>query len=271
MGRTKSRSGAVKGSNTIQSLERAIMILEYLRKGPTSLSELNRELGLHKSTIFGLLQTLAKHNYVHQEGKTGHYSLGYRVLALGGAFLENCDLRQAAAPYLQQLVDEHRETVHLVIMEDGQVVYVDKIDSSQSIRIVSRIGRRLPAHCTGVGKAILAFLPEETVKLIVKKHGLPGFTANTITTWEELVTELARIREEGVAFDREEIEEGLCCVAAPIVGYGYYPVGALSVSGPTLRMTEDKMSCVAKSLKEVAREISRQMGQTIKLDGYDRI
>jgi len=260
----KSRSGTSKGTNTIQSLERAITILEYLRKGPTSLSELHRELGLHKSTIFGLLQTLVKHNYVHQERKTGHYSLGYRVLALGSAFLENCDLRKAAAPYLKQLVDQHSETVHLVIMDNGQVVYVDKIDSSQSIRMVSRIGSRLPAHCTGVGKAILAFLPEEKVERIIEKHRMPRFTVNTITTWEELKVELDRIREKGVAFDWEEIEEGLCCVAAPIIGYGNYPLGALSVSGPKLRMTEEKMSLIAGTLKEITGEISRQVGNTIK-------
>lgn len=265
----KNRSGASKGAATIQSLERAIKILEYLRKGPTSLSELHRELGLHKSTIFGLLQTLAKHNYVHQERKTGHYSLGYRVLALSSAFLENCDIRQAAAPYLKQLVKEHGETVHLVIMDNGQVVYVDKIDSPQSIRMVSRIGSRLPAHCTGVGKAILAFLPEEKVKQIIEKHKMPRFTANTITTWEELKAELERIRERGVSFDREEIEEGLCCVAAPILGYGNYPLGAFSVSGPKWRMTEEKMSLIAETLKKVSGEISRQMGYTVNPSGYE--
>jgi DNA-binding IclR family transcriptional regulator len=248
-------------------VERAIKILEYLCRGPTSLSELSRELGLHKSTAFGLLQTLVKHNYVHQEIKTGRYRLGYRVLALGGAFLEHCDLREIASPYLQQLVDEHGETVHLVIMDDGQVVYVDKIDSPQSIRMVSRIGRRLPAHCTGVGKAILAYLPEEKVRAIVKKRGLPRFTANTITTWEELSAELARIREEGVSYDREEIEEGLRCVAAPLIGYGQYPVGAISVSGPASRMTEEKMSRIAGSLKKVAGEISQQMGAGMELNG----
>ncbi|BAF58658.1 MAG: IclR family transcriptional regulator [Pelotomaculum sp.] len=261
MVRTVGGKKAAKERHTIQSLERAIMILEYLRRGPTSLSELSRELGLHKSTVFGLLQTLAWHNYVHQEEKTGQYSLGYRVLALGSAYLENCDLRKVAVPYLRQLVDEYGETVHLVIMDDGQVVYVDKIDSPQSIRMVSRIGRRLPAHCTGVGKAMLAFLPEEKVKLIVEKHGLPGFTPNTITTWERLVEELARIRKEGVSFDREEIEEGLCCVAAPVIGYYRQPIGAISVSGPKLRMTEEKMSLIAGSLKEIAAEISRQMGK----------
>lgn len=241
-------------------MERAIKILEHLCRGPASLSELSRELGLHKSTAFGLLQTLARHGYVHQEVKTGRYRLGYRVLALSGAFLEHCDLREIAAPYLEQLVNEHGETVHLVVMDDGQVVYVDKIDSPQSIRMVSRIGRRLPAHCTGVGKAILAYLPEEKVRAIVEKRGLPRFTANTITTWEGLVAELARIRAEGVAYDREEIEEGLRCVAVPLIGYGGQPVGAISVSGPVWRMTEEKMSLIAGSLKKVARDISRQMG-----------
>ncbi|SHI94445.1 IclR family transcriptional regulator [Desulfofundulus thermosubterraneus] len=271
MARTRNRSGTAHEINTIQSVERAIKILEYLCRGPASLSELSRELGLHKSTAFGLLQTLIKHNYVHQEIKTGRYRLGYRVLALGGAFLEHCDLREIASPYLQQLVNEHGETVHLVVMDDGQVVYVDKIDSPQSIRMVSRIGRRLPAHCTGVGKAILAYLPEEKVQAIVKKRGLPRFTANTITTWEELSAELARIREEGVSYDREEIEEGLRCVAAPLIGYGQYPVGAISVSGPASRMTEEKMSRIAGSLKKVAGEISQQMGADVELNGYSKI
>jgi len=259
-----------KQSNTIQSLERALMILEYLRKGPTSLSEISRELGIHKSTIFGLLQTLMKYNYVQQEERTKHYMLSYQVLELSGAFLENCDIRKIAAPYLQDLVEEHNETVHLVILDnDGYVVYVDKIESLQPIRMVSRIGSRLPAHCTGVGKAILAYIPEEKAKLIFEKSGSHIYTPNTITTWDKLNLELAQIREEGVAYDMEEIELGLRCVAAPIIGYGQYPLGAFSVSGPATRMTMEKISTVAKSLRDVSRKISRQMGQTIGFNGFD--
>jgi len=250
-----------KTVHTIQSVDRAVMILERLCHGPVALSALARELGLNKSTLHGLLQTLARHAYVQQEEETGRYRLGHRVLALGTAFLEHCDLREAAAPYLRRLAEEHGETVHLVVMDDGQVVYVDKIDSPQSIRMVSRIGRRLPAHCTGVGKAILAFLPRERMLSIVRKRGLTRFTDHTITTMEDLAAELARIREEGVAYDREEIEEGLCCVAVPIIGYGQEPVGAMSVAGPAWRMTGEKAAAIAVSLKEAAREISRRMGE----------
>lgn len=263
---TKKGKANTKETHTIQSLERAIKILEYLRKGATSLSELSRELGLHKSTVFGLLQTLAKCNYVHQEGKTGHYSLGYRVLALGSAFLENCDIRNRVGPYLKKLVEHHGETVHLVTMDAGQVVYVDKVESLQSVRMVSRVGSRLPAHCTGVGKALLSFMPEEDVKRIISKWGMARFTANTITTWEQMVEEMTQIRTEGVSYDREEIEEGLRCVAAPIIGYGNQPVGALSVSGPAWRMTDEKMSDIARSLKEIVSEISLQMGKSHSSD-----
>lgn len=245
----------------IQSVERAAMILDCLFKGPMSLSELSRELGLHKSTVHGLLQTLLKYAHVQQDAVTGHYRLGYRLLALGSAFLEQCDLREAAAPYLRKLVDEHGETVHLVIMSDGQVVYLDKIDSPQSIRMVSRIGRHLPSHCTGVGKAMLAFLPPEKVRAIIDKWGLPRYTNNTITTWSELTAELARIRQQGVAYDREEIEDGLRCVAISILGFGSYPVGAISISGPAWRMTEDRIEKMADSLKKVSQELSRQMGE----------
>lgn len=246
---------------TIQSVERAAMIMDCLSKGPRSLADLSRELNLHKSTVHGLLQALLKYAYVQQDEATGHYRLGYRLLALGSAFLEQCDLREAAAPYLRKLVDEHGETVHLVIMNDGQVVYLDKIDSPQSIRMVSRIGRHLPTHCTGVGKAILAFLPPEKVRVIIDKRGLPRYTNNTITTWSELAEELARIRQQGVAYDREEIEVGLRCVAVPIIGFGSYPVGAISISGPAWRMTEDRVEKMADSLRRVSQELSRQMGE----------
>lgn len=247
--------------NSIQSVERAILILEQLCRGPAALAELSRALDLHKSTAHGLLQTMVKHGYVRQETATGRYRLGHRVLVLSSAYLEHCDLRETARPYLRRLAEEHGETVHLVVMDDGQVVYVDKIDSPQSIRMVSSIGRRLPAHCTGVGKAVLAFLPEESMLSVVKKRGLSRFTEHTITTMEELAGELARIREEGVAYDREEIEEGLRCVAVPIIGFGQYPVGAISVAGPAWRLTAEKVAAVAGSLKEVAAEISRQMGE----------
>ncbi len=162
-----------------------------------------------------------------------------------------------AIPYIQKLVDEIQETVHLGILDQGEVLYIDKRESPQSLRIVSQIGTRLPAHCTGLGKVQLAFVPTAELKRVVETKGLVNYTKNTITDFEALQEEMAKIREQGYAVDDGEIMENLKCLAAPIRDHSGKVIAGISISGPTERMSDDSyVGCITST----AMEISRRLG-----------
>ncbi|MGE5485680.1 MAG: IclR family transcriptional regulator [Ignavibacteriales bacterium] len=253
---------ADRSRNVVQSVERALDIIEALEQGPAEIgvSELGRRLGLHKSTIFGLLNTLSKRGYLEKNQETGKYRLGLRAFEVGSTVLNRMDLPALAGPILQNLVNDHQETVHLVIRDGFEVVYVAKRESARSVRIVSQVGRRLPCYCTGVGKALLAYIPEEDIEAFFRKTGFRKFTKNTIADLETLKAELERIRVEGYAIDNEEIEEGLKCVAAPVRDHTGKVVAALSVAGPASRMTGEKIAQLVSCVKAASAELSHRLG-----------
>ncbi|MDK2823537.1 MAG: IclR family transcriptional regulator, regulon repressor [Clostridia bacterium] len=248
-------------SNFIQSVDRALQIMEVFssEKRELGVTEIAQSLGIHKSTVFGLLATLENRGYVEQNLENGKYKLGLKLFELGNLVQEGMDLRSLAAPFIAELVDKYGETVHLVIHDKGEVVYIDKRESLSNIRILSRVGSRLPMHCTGVGKCLLAFMAEEDIQLVIKK-GLRPFTPNTIIDAEKLKQELATIRNNGYAFDLEEIEMGLRCVAAPIKNHKGEVIAAISLSGPSMRMDEEKMLQLIEPIKTAALKISRSLG-----------
>ncbi len=245
----------------IQSVRRALAIIDALSNhsalGVTELSEI---LGLHKSTVFGLLSTLEYEGYVCQNTRTGKYELTLKLFEIGSKVFEELDLRKIARPYIEQIVEKHRETAHLVVPDGPEVIYIDKVECTQSMRICSNIGKRLPFHCTGVGKVILAHMPEDDVKEIIKKRGLVSFTNKTITDYEKLLKELEKIRAQGYAIDNEEIEIGLKCVAAPIRDINGKVIAATSVAGPTMRMTEEKINQIVRDIKTMNERISAELG-----------
>ncbi|KLU63429.1 transcriptional regulator KdgR [Peptococcaceae bacterium CEB3] len=245
----------------IQSVERAILILELFsnRDSELALSEISHRLSLNKSTAFGILSTLEHYNFVQKASDTGKYKLGIKLLELGNMVLEQMDLRQIARPYLDELVAKFSETSHLAVLDGYEVVYIDKVDSDRSIRMNSEVGSRRPGYCTGVGKAILSYLPDDQWK----KHlppSLEKFTPNTIISQESLLEEMKHIRQKGFSEDNEEIEEGLSCVGVPIFNQGNQVIASISVSGPTARLPKEKMMQIAEELKDVSAEISRKMG-----------
>ncbi|MBC7223827.1 MAG: IclR family transcriptional regulator [Anaerolineae bacterium] len=246
---------------TIQSVDRAIALLERLadRGGSASLSDLARDVGLSRSTVHGLLSTLRARGLVVQEGN-GHYALGIKLFELGSAAVSRLDLRTAAGPILQHLVDQFQETVHLVVGDGLDVVYIDKRESPRSMRIVSQVGRRLPAYCTAVGKAMLALKPEEELDRLLEGATLRAWTPNTITDKETLRTHLREVRQRGYALDNEEIFEGLCCVGAPIRDHLGQVVAALSVAGPSVRMGPERKEEIIPAVMEAAAEISHRLG-----------
>jgi len=252
----------LKSPYQIQVLDRALAVLRALsQEGPDlSLAQISGLLRLHKSTAHRLIMVLEGHKLIERNFKTGTYRLGMKLFELGTRAVSQLDLRERARPILERLVRETDETVHLCIYDHGEVVYVDKVEPARSVRLASTVGRRHPAFCTAVGKAMMALMPEENVEAAVQKHGLNPLTRKTIGSLGELKTELAKVRKLGYAIDDEENEEGVSCVGAAVRGASGEVVAAISVSGPSFRLLTSKIPVVAKSVIGAASRLSEELG-----------
>ncbi len=244
------------------SVAKALAILEYLAaaEAPRELGVISQALGIHKSTVYRFLSTLESFGYIKQDEETGRYSLGSRVVWLASKFLDSLDIRTLARPLLEELVETTRETVHLAILDDFEVVYIDKVDGLQPVKMASRVGYRMPAHSTGLGKALLAHLDESQWSVYVNRKGLPRFTPNTISEPLSFYRHLREIRERGYAVDNCENEEGIRCVAVPVRDHTGKIVAAISVSGWILTMTPDRDEKLAVLAKQTAQSISERLG-----------
>ncbi|GFN24230.1 IclR family transcriptional regulator [Thermanaeromonas sp. C210] len=252
----------MSGTANTQALERALTILEALagEKEGLGLNEVARRVGLHKSTVYRLLQTFKEYGYVEREADHGKYRLGLKILELSGQILDRIDVRTIAHPFLEELAAKSNEVAHLVIPDGDEAVYIDKVEGNRTIRMHSQIGRRVPLHSTAVGKAILAYLTWPEVQDLLARKGLPRFTARTITEWTELAKELEGIRQRGYAVDNGENEEGIRCVGAPIFDYQNRVVAALSISGSEVHVTEERIPELGGLVRWAGREISRRLG-----------
>lgn len=247
---------------TVQTLDRALDILEVLARTEESLgvTEIGNRIGLHKSTVHRILQTLCYRGYVEKEKDRERYRLGIKIVELGIRFFNDLEIRKIAAHFLVQLAKSFDEVVHLVLPDDGEVVYIDRREASQVISMHSKVGRRAPMHCTAVGKAILSTLPEEEVRHILKVRGMPGFTHKTITDPDKLIEQLKEIKHNGFAIETEENEVGIICAGTPIYDYSGRAIGAISVSGPANRMKEKGMERIGQEIKHAGLEISAKLG-----------
>lgn len=251
-----------KSDTHIQSLARSLKLLEVLavERGDLSLTEIANRLGWPKSTVHGILSTLRDFRYVDQSPYNGRYRLGIRLFELGHVVARNWDVREIALPLMQKINRQFGEMIQLATEDDGEVFYIEKIDSTHIIRIVSEIGARLPIHCSALGKAILAYQPPADIQRILSRKGLTTMTRNTIVDLEKMEIELARIRIQGYAVDDQEIMEGLRCVAAPIRDANGDVRYAISASGLVDRFTGEYFETVKKEIVKSAVDISRQMG-----------
>lgn len=252
-----------EGRYNIRSVDRGLLVLSILSDGkPRILTDLSEEIGLSNSTTFRLLATLASHNYVERNEQTGAYRLGLACLELARAYHAGNTIRQAALPVLEKLRDDSRETIHLAVLDKMEVVYLEKLHGLHAVGLMtSRIGGRLPAHCTGLGKALLAYVDPQKVREYFGQHGLTGYTDTTIQNLDELMTHLEQIRRRGYAFDRGEREADVCCVAVPLFDVNNRAVAALSVSGPQTRLSpiEEKVDLI-EMVQQAARDISAGLG-----------
>ena len=255
-----------KPSNLVQTIERTSLILDILGRSPQGLSigELSEKTGLPKGTTHRLLTSLAYFDHVRQDSKTKNYHLGFKLVELGNLLLNHLDYRTEAQPILVELAERTKETVHMVILDRSEVLYVDKVDAGQhagGLRMASMLGSRIPTHCSAVGKVMLAFLPEERLVEIVREKGLPRRTENTITDIEELKTHLQQIREQGYALDDEENEKGVKCIGAPIRDQSGKVIAAISISVPGIRIRTDTLLTTYKDqVVETAMKISNKLG-----------
>ena len=249
-------------SSTLRSVERAIAVLKAFSEEEPELgvTELSRRLKLPKSTVYRLLASLQQEGVVDQDPETDKYRLGIELVRLAGLVLTQVDVRQVARPHLRSLAEVSEETVNLsVLTGGGKVINIDGISSPRMVRNVGWIGREMLPHCISSGKALLAYLSPQRLERILAK-GLPRFTENTITDPILLQEELKRVRQQGYAVAQEELEIGLSAVAAPIWNHEGVVVAAVSVSGPSFRLSSEKIPKLAELTKRAANEISHQLG-----------
>lgn len=247
---------------TIQVLAKALDLLEVLgqERAGLTLAELAKRLELPKSSVFRYLVTLEARGYVEKLPETERYRLGLRLFEMGNLVASHFDVTEFALPFMRRLVETFRETVNLAVLYQGEVVYLQILESTRSMRMSAQPGQRNLCHSTALGKALLAYLPEAEVRAIIAQHGLPALTPRTITTEEQLWEELARVRHRGYAVDDIENEENVRCVAAPIFNHRDEPIAAISISGPADRMPYAQMELMGKELLAGTRAISRRLG-----------
>jgi len=253
---TSSRNGRV------QSVTRALQLLEALTADEEmGLMDLAKRTDLLPSTAHRLLATLGDRGYVYQNRETGKYLLSFRVLELAGHVAHRTDrLRAAARPFLERICRVCRETTNLVLLDQWNIVYVDQVLGERAVRLFAQVGRNIPAHTTGAGKAMLAFSAEDDLRALFDHEPFESFTPNTITTAKALAAELRRIRRRGYAMDNEEYEEGVTCVAAPIFDHGRSVCGAISVSGPSARVHRLDSAALGELIGTAAIDVSRELG-----------
>ncbi|TDV55263.1 IclR family transcriptional regulator [Actinophytocola oryzae] len=244
-----------------QSLDRALVLLDELAAGPRTLDQLAERLSVHKSTVLRLLRTLESHQFV-QRTDVRHYRLGTSLFDLAFRALEERDVRRSVEPALRALNAETGHTVHLASYEDGEVIYIDKVESRHNVRMVSRIGKRAPLHCTAVAKVLVAAMPADRREAVAASITYDKMTPNTITTPRAYLAELARVADQGYAVDDEEHEEHIHCVAAPVRDARGEVVAAMSLSVPQMVLDLDGLLRLVPTLLAGAAAASAECGFT---------
>lgn len=267
------------GRYTVQAVARSLDLLELLRDSdtPLSLQGISRRLGTAKSSSFRLLRTLERRGYVERVGDDGRYQLGPEWMTYGGRLPAHRALSDIALPHMQRLRERFAETVNLGILRQGEIYYVEMLESPRSFRMAAAMGTRSPVHSTALGKAIAAHLPPEQVETIVRRRKLTSLTPRTITAIPALHRELASTRRRGYAEDNGETDPEASCIGAPIFDATGQAVAAISISGPTSRIQAIKAEA-ARALVDACAIISRKLGfartrsdaETVAWHGQDR-
>ncbi len=260
MSNSGAQEGTPGGPSTVQSVDRAISVLEILaHAGECGVTEIAGELGVHKSTAFRLVAALENRGLVEQNTDRGKYRLGLGILRLAGATTARLDLVQESRALCKALAVETGETVNLTVLSDGAALYVDQVAGSSALQSHNWVGQRIPLHATSNGKVLLADLPDQEAVRVVGRS-LRAYTDSTVTSPTELVRQLADVRACGYAVAVDELEVGLTAVAAAVRNAHGDVVASVSVSGPSFRLAGERLDAATAATVEAADELSRRLG-----------
>lgn len=252
-----------KSEYLIQSVSHALDLLEQFHDEVDELgvTELSKRLKLHKNNVFRLLATLESRGYIEQNKVTENYRLGLKTLELGQTFVRQMGLLRQSRPVLEALVRECNETSYVAILKDFHIIYLDVVETDLTVRVVPRVGSRLPAYCTAAGKVQIAYMSEEDLEQYLPTKDIKAMTPNTIIDRDQLKKQLRRVVEDGYAIDDEELDVGVRCVSAPIRDDTRRIIGAVSISGPSMRLSLERIDKELVPLaKRAAEEISAKLG-----------
>lgn len=252
-----------KSDYLIQSVSHALDLLEQFHDEVDELgvTELSKRLKLHKNNVFRLLATLESRGYIEQNKVTENYRLGLKTLELGQTFVKQMGLLRQSRPVLENLVHECNETSYVAILKDLHIIYLDVVETDLTVRVVPRVGSRLPAYCTAAGKVQIAYMSEEDLEQYLPPKDSKPLTPNTILDGDKLKQQLRLVVENGYAIDDEELDVGVRCVSAPIRDYTRRIIGAVSISGPSMRLSLDRIDKeLVPLVKRAAEEISTKLG-----------
>jgi IclR family transcriptional regulator, KDG regulon repressor len=253
---------ALRHSYQVDAVSKALEVLGAFRGSERlTLIEVSQRVKLNKTRVFRLLHTLAAYGYVERGVSDGYYSLGLKLFERAAGV--RLDLRQTALPLMGRLHEEFNETVNLGLIDAGEVLYLENIESGHSFRVANGVGKRSSIHSSSLGKAIASHLEANQLKTYLQSKHFVRRTERTITDPEKLRSELAIVRRRGYAIDNQEDMQGAACIGAPIFNPAGKPIAAISISGPADRVLQRRDE-IAKSLVEVCREISRQLGYSEK-------
>lgn len=254
-----------EGEKTIYSskvLDRVMMILSTFTSVTPELTfaELMVQTRLYKATLFRLLEAMRSYGLIEVSKESGKYHLGLKFFDLGALAIGRLEIRKCADAELEWLAEQSGETAHLCILDGAEIVYISKVESRQALRIPSGVGHRNPAYCTGVGKAILAFLDDEQIEKYLAQIVLRPLTDKTITCPEKMWQEIKSVRQQGYAIDDQEINENVRCIGAPIRDFSGKVIAGISIAGPAIRVTKSRVPELAVQVVKAANKISKHLG-----------
>lgn len=255
-----------KSEYVVQTVDRALDVLEAFnyQQEELGVTELSNKLKLHKNKVFRLLASLETRGYIEQDQKTGNYRLGLKTFEVANVFLHHLGLRRQARPVLEELVSKCNETAYLAVTDGVDVVYVLMHETTHTVRVIPRLGFRLPAYCTASGKVQLAYESQDRLQQLFAERPLRKLTENTITDLDRLREHLAQVAQQGFAVDNEELEEGVRCLAAPVRDYSHRVVAGVGLSGPVSRFGLDRIRDEFIPLvKEAGVKISQRLGYEV--------
>jgi len=249
----------------VPALEKGLTLLEYMAKTNQALriTDIHEQLGIPKTTVFMLLSTLESMGYIEKVDEN-RYRATLKIYNLGMQVLEKNDVIGIARPYMEDLAERFRYTVHLAILSNDSAVYIEKVNGPSFVQFNTKVGQAMPLHCSAVGKALVAYLPEEQLKEMFSRKPLVRYTENTITNLEEFISHLAHVREQGYAVEDEEGESGIRCIGCPIFNNKLEVAAAMSVTAVRADLPAVRFHEVGMAIKEACDKISASLGAMLR-------